>query len=106
MPDDDAPKSAWEIALEKLQRKDEKEGGAPAHLTAEQKKRIAALRKEYEAKAAELEILHQSRLKMAYSAEDPAAELLKINEGYQRDRRRVEEEREERIGKVRDNRGA
>ena len=101
MPDDE-PKSAWELTLEKLKQKDAEEGRTAAPLTRAQKERIAAIRKEFEAKVAEQEILRQSRLRAAYAADDPAEELRKLEDGFQRDRRRLEDDRDAKIRKVRE----
>jgi len=94
----DAPKSAWELALEKLQKQDRERGEAgPGALTEAQKKAIAEVRSKYQARLAETEILHKDRRK---GAEDAEA-LAKLEEEYQIDRRRIEEQREAEIDRVR-----
>ena len=96
---DDAPKSAFEIAMEKLREKDRQSGeGAPAALTPAQKKNIAAIRNKVEAQLAEMEILFKST--RAAAAADPEA-LQKAEEGYARERRRVEERRDVKIARIR-----
>ena len=95
----DAPKSAWELALEKLKQQDRERGeSGPATLSAEQKKAIADIRTRFQAKLAELEILHRSN--KAKAAGDAEA-LAKVEEEYQHDRRRLEEQRETAIEKSR-----
>jgi hypothetical protein len=95
----DAPKSAWEIALEKLQKQDRDSGAAgPVALTADQKKEIAALRQRAQAKLAEAEILHNDHRRKAI--EDPEA-LAKVEEEYRIERRRIDEQRDREIDRVR-----
>ncbi len=82
MSDDDAPKTAYELILERLKKKDREEGIAERPVTEEQKARIAELRRVYEAKLAEREILHQSACRKAADVEA----LDKVEEEYRRDR--------------------
>jgi hypothetical protein len=91
-------KSAYEIALEKLRRKDgEAGGGAPAALTAEQKKEIASIRSKHEARLAESEILFRSE-RMKY-LEDAEA-LAKAEEAHRLERRKIEAQRDREIAAV------
>jgi hypothetical protein len=95
----DAPKSAWEIALEKLQQQDRQRGtAAPGPLTDEQKKEIASVRQRSQAKMAEAEILHDDQRRKAL--QDPEA-LAKVEEEYRIERRRIEDARERDIERVR-----
>lgn len=95
----DAPKSAWEIALEKLQKQDRERGTAgPGALSGDQKKAIAAARQRSQAKLAEAEILHHDQRRKAM--EDPEA-LAKVEEEYRIERRRIEDAREREIEKIR-----
>ena len=95
----DAPKSAWEIALEKLERQDRERGDAgPGPLTDGQKKEIAAARQRAQAKLAEAEILHNDQRRKV--PEDPEA-LAKSEEEYRIERRRIEEQRDREIDRVR-----
>lgn len=95
----DAPKSAWEIALEKLNRQDKERGeAAPTSLTDAQKKAIAAARQRHQARVAEGEILHRTNL--AKAGDDPEA-LAKVEEEYRIDRRRMEEQRDREVAAVR-----
>lgn len=96
---DFAPKSAWEIALEKLKQQDRARGIAgPDALTDDQKKDIAALRRRFEAKLAEAEILHHDQRRKAL--DDPEA-IAKAEEEYRIERRRIEDQREREIERVR-----
>ena len=95
----DAPKSAWEIALEKLEKQDRERGTAgPGTLTDAQKKEIAAARQRAQAKLAEAEILHHDQRRKAM--EDPEA-LAKVEEEYRIERRRIEDARERDIERIR-----
>jgi len=95
---DDAPKSAYELALEKLKKRDRESGeAAPVSLTAEQKKNIAEIRRKFEARLAEREILHRSERARLLSDPEGAEKLIKLEEEYARDRRRIEEQRESAI---------
>jgi hypothetical protein len=94
----DAPKSAYEIAMEKLRAQDRERGEAPGKkLTPKQKARITEIRQFYEAKLAEREILYRSEL--ARSLEDPE-KVRQVEEGYRIDRRRLESERDGKIEKI------
>jgi tRNA splicing endonuclease len=93
MATDEAPKSAYEIAMARLRKKDKDEGVLEREVTAEQKAAIAELRRVYEAKLAEREILHRSKIR---GAADPAA-LEILEEEYRRDRERLTSERDRKI---------
>ena len=59
----DEPKSAFELAMEKLKARDQEKGTAPPRkLTGEEKEKIAETRTFYESKLAEREILASSSL--------------------------------------------
>ncbi len=95
---DDAPKSAYEIALEKLKERDRERGEkAPARLTDRQKQQISEIRSQFEARLAEKEIIHQSEREK--SAGDPEI-LEKLDQEFAMERRKIEEERDRRIAKV------
>ena len=94
---EEAPKSSYELAMERLRKKDREEGVEERHLTDEQKAEIADIRRASEAKLAEREILHQGdRLKAA-----DMDGLQKIDDEYQRDRERIVAERDRKIEAVR-----
>jgi hypothetical protein len=89
----DAPKSALELALERLRRQDRDAGIAERPLNEEQRARIAEIRKIYEAKLAELTILHRSSL--ARAADPEAAE--RLEQQYHSERERLAAERERKV---------
>jgi hypothetical protein len=97
MPDD-GPKSAYDIAMERLRQKDREAGVSDRPLTDEQKAKIAEIRKFYDAKFAEREILHRDALRKAKSHE----EITKLNEELTQDRGRLERERDRKVAEVRD----
>ena len=98
MSDDKAPKmkSAYELALERLAG----QGIEPPReeaLTPEVRERVAEARRKTEAKLAEHEILHKDALR---KSQDYAARE-KAEEDYRRERRRLEEDRDRQIEKLR-----
>jgi hypothetical protein len=94
---DDEPKTAYELILERLKKKDRDEGVREQPLTDDQRARIGEVRKVYEAKLAEREIFfNQSRRK----ADDPEA-LAALEEEYRRDRERLQSERDGKIERIR-----
>lgn len=97
MAEDEAPKSAFELAMERLRKKDQEAGVDERHVSDEQRGAIAEVRKVYEAKMAEREILHQSALAKNY---DPEARE-KLEEEYHRDRERLAGERDRKIEEIR-----
>jgi uncharacterized protein with WD repeat len=98
--EDDAPKSAYEIVLERLRQRDREEGVEERPLSEEQRARIAEIRRTYEARFAECEILHLSSLRRTA---DPA-ERETLEEQYRRDRERLGSERDRKIEDVRSRR--
>ncbi len=97
MSEDEAPKSAYELAMARLRQKDREAGVEERAVSDEQRAEIAEIRRVHDAKLAEREILHHSeRLK----ARDPEA-LEKLEEDYRRDRERIQSERDRKIEAVR-----
>jgi hypothetical protein len=94
---DEAPKSAYELAMERLRRKDQEQGVDVTPPTPEQKEAIAEARQVAEAKLAEREILHQSALK---GVMDPESRE-KLDEEYRRDRDRIASDRDRKIAEIR-----
>ena len=92
-----APKSAFELAMEKLKRQDEAAGVAQVHLTAAQREAIAEARRVCEARIAECRILFQSAL--ATTLEPAAREELEAN--YRRDLARCAADRDKQIARIR-----
>jgi hypothetical protein len=95
---DSGPKSAYELAMERLRQKDKEGGIVERSLTADQKTAIAEARRVYEAKVAEREILHRDALRHAKSME----ELQKLNEEFARDRDRYGRDRDRKIAEIRE----
>jgi hypothetical protein len=94
----DKPKTAFEIAMEKLRSRDEKQGKAPPKkLTEAQKDQIAELRNFYGSKLAEREILYEDEQKKAGIDPEKRDE---VEEAYQEDRKRLAQERDEKIAKI------
>ncbi|HKC10914.1 MAG TPA: hypothetical protein VKI41_02525 [Vicinamibacteria bacterium] len=96
MPDD-APKSSIELAMERLRKKDREAGVEERSLSAEQRAAIGDVRKVYEAKLAEREILYQSSLR---KTRDPEA-VATLEEEYRRDRERISAERDRKLEEAR-----
>jgi hypothetical protein len=94
---EEAPKSAYELAMERLRRKDADEGVEERAVSDEQKAEIAEVRRVYAAKVAEAEILHKSKI---VSVVDPE-ERMKLDDGHRRDLLRLQEERERKLAKIR-----
>jgi hypothetical protein len=94
---DDAPKSALELAMERLKKKDEEEGRVERPLTDDQRARIAEVKRIAGAKLAEREILHRSALQGARDPEAYAA----IEEEHGRDRERIVAERDKKVDDIR-----
>jgi hypothetical protein len=96
--DDEAPKSAYELAMKRLKKKDEEEGVEERPLTDEQREQIAEVRSQYEARFAEREILHRDALG---KTQDPVQRET-LEEEYRRDRERMGSERDSKIRKIRE----
>jgi len=94
----DAPKSALELVMERLRKKDAESGVAERPLTEAQRAAIAEARSLYEARVAERRIMHQSALATTF---DPAERQLREDE-LRRDLERFESERDAKIRKIRD----
>ena len=98
MSDDGAPKSAYELILERLKQKDRADGVSERVLSDAQKQKIAELRRVYEARLAEREILHQSERQKATDLDA----LDQLEQNYRRDRERIASERDRKIDAVRE----
>jgi hypothetical protein len=99
MPDDKPMKSAYELAMERLKKSDKDAGVVWEPLTETQKGAIAEIRKFYEAKLAELAILHQASLRKIV---DPA-ERETLEEEQRRERERLTSQRDEKIAQAKKN---
>lgn len=94
---DDAPKSAYELAMERLRKKEQEAGGDDRALTDDQKAAIAEVRQVHKARSAELEILHQAALRKATTRE----EVDELNANLRRDTERLAGERDRKIEAIR-----
>lgn len=94
---DQPPKSAYELAMERLRQQDAEQGVAHTPVSDEQKAAIAEIRNFYEAKLAQLEVMHRSTLTRTF---DPA-EYASLEENYRRERERLASERDGKIERVR-----
>ena len=92
----DGPKSAYELAMERLRQKDRESGVEDRPLTDAQKAAIAEARQVYQARMAEREILHRDALQKARSAE----EVEKLDGDLARDRDRLASDRDRKIGEI------
>ena len=97
MADDKGLKSSFELAVERLKQRDEEAGIERQPVTDAQKQAIAEIRSFYGSKIAELEVLHQGRLRTLADPTERAAR----EEEYRRDRERLNSERDTKIDKAR-----
>jgi Spy/CpxP family protein refolding chaperone len=94
MSDEGAPKSAFELAMQKLKARGDYE---ERKLTKKQKAAIADIRSRYRARIAEAEIQHQSKLATVTTYE----ELDKVKNELVREKERLNAEMEEKVEEVR-----
>jgi hypothetical protein len=99
MSDQSAPKSSFELAMERLRKKDAEEGVTAQPLTDDQKAAIAEVRSLYDSKIAEQDILQQSAMKNLAGA-DPA-EIEEISRRFRRERERLAGERDSKVETIR-----
>lgn len=93
----DAPKSAIDLVMERLRKKDAEAGVEQQRLTDAQRAAIAEARTVYDAQVAERRIMHQSTIAGVF---DPA-ELEERESELRRDLDRFEREREEKVKRIR-----
>jgi hypothetical protein len=94
---DDAPKSAYEIAMERLRRKDADDGVEERAVSDEQKAEIAEIKRVFAARIAEAEILHKSKLLAVFAPEERAL----LEQNHRRDLERLRGEQERKLERVR-----
>ena len=94
----DAPKSAYELVMERLKKKDAEDGVTEQPLTDDQRVAIADARSVFESRVAERRILHDSAMRSIF---DPAEQAEREAE-FRRDLERVESERDAKIKKIRE----
>jgi hypothetical protein len=92
----DGPKSAYELAMERLRQKDREAGVEERPLTEKQKAAIAEARQVYQARMAEREILHRDALHKAQTRE----EVEKLESELARDRDRLASDRDRKIAEI------
>ena len=93
----DGPKSAIELAMERLRQKDAAEGVVSKPLSEADKAAIAEVRSVYEAKLAHADVMHQSTMSRVG---DPEARA-NFEAQYRRERERLTSERETKIERIR-----
>ena len=94
---ENAPKSAYQLAMERLRRKDAEEGVEERAVTDDQKAQIAEARRVHSAKVAEAEILYKSALMATF---DPDARM-KLEAEHRRDLQRRHDDLERKLAKIR-----
>ena len=95
-------KSALELAMEKLNARQAEE--SPASLTDAQRQEISDLRKQYEAKIAEKEIMLQSEIRQLVQRRPPQEAMAaahELREKFQQTKKALQEEVEAKIAAVR-----
>jgi hypothetical protein len=97
MTEDKPLKSALELAMERLAKKDADAGIEVKPVTGAQKAAIAEARNFYDAKVAELEVLHQSKVNATF---DPA-ERETLDQQYRREREHLITERDNKVARLR-----
>jgi hypothetical protein len=90
-------KSAYELAMERLNKSDADAGIEHKPLTDAQREAIAEIRSFYESKLAEVQVLHEGKLRDMF---DPAEREQRMEE-HRRDRERLTSERDAKIEKAR-----
>jgi hypothetical protein len=103
MPDDQGPKSSFELAMERLRKKDAEAGITARPMTDQQKNAIAEVRSLYDSKIAEQEILHQAAMRNLPSAESP--EIEEVIRRFRREKERLASERDSRVDRIRQGEG-
>jgi hypothetical protein len=91
-------KTAYELAMERLKKQDKEAGIEAKPVTDAQKAQIAEIRNFYEAKLAEAQVMHHSKIISVY---DPA-ERETLEKEYRRERERLSDERDRKVAKARE----
>ena len=94
---DEAPKSAYELAMERLRQRDADEGIEERAVSDAQKAEIAEARRVHAAKTAEAEILYKSKLMTTFEPD----ELAKLEEQHRRDLARIQTDLDRKLKKIR-----
>jgi hypothetical protein len=91
-------KTSYELAMDRLKKKDEEAGIESKPVTDVQKAQIAEIRNFYEAKLAEAQVMHHSKIVSVF---DPAEREI-LEKEYRRERERLSDERDRKVAKVRE----
>jgi hypothetical protein len=94
---DNGPRSAYEIAMERLRHKDAEKGIEEKPRTDAQKAEIAEVGTLYASRLAQEELMHQSRI---VGLSDPSARQA-LDDEYYRERQRLIAERDRKIERIR-----
>jgi len=97
MSTDDKPKSALELAMERLRQRDADSGAVDRPPTDAQKAAIAEARSLHASKIAELEILYRSRVAGIFDPGDRA----QVENDYRRELQRLNDDLDRKVGKIR-----
>ena len=97
MGENEKPRSAVEIAMERLKKRDAESGVVDRPLTDEQKTAIAEAKSVHAAKAAELEILQRSKMAGVF---DPA-DRERLDAEYRDALRRLHDDFDRKVGRIR-----
>jgi hypothetical protein len=94
----DSPmKSSFELAMERLKKKDADDGVVARPISDEDRAAIAEVRSFYDAKIAEQDVLHQAAMRRSV---DPAERDL-LDQQFRRDRERLASSRDAKVDKIR-----
>ena len=94
----DAPKSALELVMERLRKKDAEAGITETPLTDAQRASIAEARSVHDARVAERRIMHSSAVVKTVDPEERQA----LDDAFRRDLERFESDRDSKIRKIRE----
>lgn len=94
---DESPRSAFEIAMERLRRQDAEEGIERRLPTEEERAAIAEIRSVYGAKLAQEEVMHAAALSETLDL----AKRAQLDDDYRRDCGRLISERDAKIERIR-----
>jgi hypothetical protein len=97
MSNDDKPKTAVELAMERMRQQDADSGVVERPRTEAQKAAIAELRNVHASKIAEAKILHRSKTAGVFDPEERA----RLDAEYQHDLQRLNDDLEKKIEKIR-----
>ena len=100
MTEDDAPKTSFELAMARLRKKDAESGESIRELSAVQKEEIAEVRRVYEARLAEADIMKRPNLPPGLP-EELREQVDLLNEQYLRERDLLAAERDAKIEAIR-----